>query len=215
MKPNYQLTFLRPAVLMLGLGAFLFLQSCSSTTRTATATYYPYGTSTYSAIFTPPSWAPATPGLSNVKYYYLPDCDAFYDASTQQFYSQSNGTWISSSAVPTTCSGLDLSTAYVVMLNSNTSNPWLNNAFYQSNYPGQSYGVYGTIVLGHNLISGVPKGYSLSPRGFNENTNSVVFAERAPDGTIYALQNVPMSSISTYMPPETHTYYFGGGYPTR
>ncbi len=215
MKPAFPFSFPRWSMLFVGLTAFLFLQSCSTTTRTATATYYPYGTSTYSAVYTPPSWAPSTTGLNLVKYYYLPDCDAYYDASSQQFFSRSNGTWISSSTVPSTCSNLDLSTAYVVMLNSNTNQPWLNNAFYESNYPPQSYSAYGNIVLGHNLIAGLPAGYSVSARGFNENTNSVIFAEQEPNGTVYALQNIPMTSISTYMPPETHVYYYGGGYPSR
>jgi hypothetical protein len=215
MKPQFPLPSVRLSAMILGLSALLILSSCSSTTRTATATYYPYGNSTYSAVYTPPSWAPSGQNLSLVKYYFIPDCDAYYDASTQQFYSMINGSWVSSSSAPSACSGQDLSTTYTVLLNSNTTAPWRNNAFYQANYPVQSYMGYGNIVLSHNLISGIPSGYTLSPRGFNENTNSVIFAERAPDGTTLALQNVPMTSISTYMPPETHIYYYGGGYPTR
>jgi hypothetical protein len=215
MKPSFPISFMRSSILMLGLGALLILSSCSSTSRTATATYYPYGNSTYSAVFTPPSWAPASENLSQVKYYFIPDCDAYYDASTQQFYSLNNGSWISSNTVPSACSGQDLSSAYTVLLNSNTSQPWLNNAFYQANYPVQSYMGYGNIVMSHNLISGIPPSYSLSPRGFNENTNSVIFLERGPDGNILSLQSVPMNSIATYMPPETHVYYYGGGYRSR
>ena len=217
MKPQYQLSLIstRWSMLLLGLCAFLFLQSCSTTSRTANATYYPYGNSSYSTVYTPPSWAPTTAGLNLVRYYYLPDCDAYYDASSQQFFSQNVSGWVASSSVPTSCSNLDLSTAYTIMLNSNTAQPWLNNTFYQSNYPPQSYNAYGSIVLAHNLISGIPSGYSLSPRGFNENSNSVIFTERAADGTVYAFQNVPMTSISTYMPTETHIYYYGGGYPSR
>ncbi len=215
MKPQSIFPRTRWSMLLLGLGALFIMQGCSSTTRTATASYYPSGNSTYSAVFTPPSWAPAGQNLSQVRYYFLADCDAYYDAATQQFYSQGNGAWISSYTVPTSCSGQNLSKAYTVLLRSNTVTPWLNNSLYQANYPVGSYTGYGNIVLGHNLIAGIPAGYSLSPRGFNENTNSVIFAERAPDGSLFALQNVPMSSISTYMPPETHIYYYGGGYPTR
>ncbi len=192
-------------------GSFLILQSCSSSTR---STYYPYGTTSYSAVYTPPSWAPASGNLTNVRYYYLPDCDAYYDASNQQFYSMSNGAWISSGSVPGSCAGTDLSQDFVVMLNNTTNQPWLNNSFYQSNYPTRAYDAYGNIVVSHNLINNLPQGYAVIPRAFNENTNDVIFVERDPSGNI-VLNTVPMSNISPYMPPESRGYYYGGGYPSR
>ncbi|HEY3874095.1 MAG TPA: hypothetical protein VGM92_01340 [Candidatus Kapabacteria bacterium] len=196
--------------------ALIFLSSCSSTTRTSGANYYPYGSSNYSVVYTPPSWAPANVNLSNVRYYYLPDCDAYYDASSQQFYSQDlNGSWSSNTSAPTSCSNLDLSTAYTVLLNSNASKPWLQNSFYQTNYPIHSYDVYGNIVLSHNLLSDLPANYSVTPRAFNENTNSVIFTTRDGNGNTIALRDVPMGAISTYMPSDTRSYYYGGGYPSR
>ena len=211
MKLQFPLSFLRRSGLIAGLGVMFILSACSSTTRT----YHPYGTTTYSSVITPPSWAPSSENLTNVRYYYLPDCGSYYDASTQQFYSQSNGAWISTSSVPPSCTGIDLSNAYTVLLNSTVSQPWLNNSFYQTNYPVHSYDQYGNIVLSNNLISDLPIGYAVAPRGFNENTNSVIFLERAPSGTSYVLRDVPMSSIATYMPSETHIYYYGGGYRSR
>ncbi len=213
MKSKYNVPFsARQSFLVAGLGAALILlASCSTTTRT---TYSPYGTSTAYTI-TPPSWAPTSENLTNVRYYYIPDCDAYYDASTQQYYSLSNGSWISTSSIPSSCSGTDLSNAYTVLLNSSVSQPWINNAFYQANYPPQSYDAYGNIVLTNHLIPDLNIGYSVTPRAFNENTNSVVFIERSPAGNSYVIRDVPMTSISTYMPASTHIYYYGGGIPSR
>ncbi len=210
MKTHY------PFSIGIGLVILVIVSGCSSTMRTSGANYYPYGTSTYSAVYTPPSWAPANENLSTIHYYFVPDCDVYYDAATQQFYSQQpNGSWSSSTSIPNSCSNVDLSTAYTVLLSSNVSQPWLNNSFYQTNYPIHSYDMYGNIVLSHNLIADLPSNYIVSPRAFNENTNSVIFITHDPNGSVVAFRDVPMGSISTYMPSDTKIYYYGGGYPSR
>src|SRR5437763_12412722 len=90
--------------------------SCSSSTRTTSSTYNPYGTTTYSSVITPPSWAPASGDISAVRYYFLSDCDAYFDAASQQYMYNSGGSWISSTTLPPGCSSLDLNNAYVVEL---------------------------------------------------------------------------------------------------
>jgi hypothetical protein len=196
--------------------AVFLLQSCSSTTHTLA--YNPYATATTtSAVYTPPSWAPAYANITNVHYYYFPDCDAYYDAANQQFYSLNSGAWTPSASVPSNCSNLDLNTAYTVMLNNNVSQPWTNDAFYRTNYPVHSYDQYGNIIATYNLVPDLPPGYEASARAFDENTNQVIFLGRNPSAISgsYVYRAVPMSAISPYMPPETHIYYYGGGYRSR
>jgi hypothetical protein len=187
------------------------LSSCSSSKYPSTQI------NTASNYYTPPTWAPALANINNVRYYYLPDCDAYYDAGTQQFTYMSNGTWISSGSTPAACSESDLNSSYVVLLNRNANNPWLNAAYYRSNYPIHSYDQYGNIVLNNHLIQDLPSNYTVAARAFDENTNSTVFLEQPQYSGNYGttITEVPMSSISVYMPAETRTFNYGAGTRSR
>ncbi|MDP4199039.1 MAG: hypothetical protein Q8922_14895 [Bacteroidota bacterium] len=190
------------------------IASCSSAPYTTTSTMY---SSAATAYLTPPSWAPAATGINQVRYYYLPDCDSYYDASTQQFTYFSQGSWISSTGTPPACATSDLSTSYIVLLNRNTVNPWLNASYYRKNYPIHSYDEYGNIVVSNHLIPDMPTNYTILPRAFNENANSLVVIEQPVyNGNYgYVTREIPMSSIATYMPPESKTFNYGSGYRSR
>src|ERR1043165_4821013 len=131
---HFRLALLGASALILALTAVL--SSCSSSPFATTHT------STYSNYYTAPEWAPAIANINNVRYYYLPDCDSYYDAGTQQFTYLSNGTWVTSGATLAACAASNLNNSYVVLIHRNAASPWLNAAYYRSNYPIHSYDQY-------------------------------------------------------------------------
>ena len=206
---HLRLALLGASALILALTAAL--SSCSRS---------PYATtknSTFSNYYTPPTWAPALASINNVRYYYIPDCDTYFDAGTQQFTYLSNGTWISTEATPAACAESDLSNSYIVFLDRNANNPWLNAAYYRSNYPVHSYDQYSNIVLNNHLITNLSSNYTVVARAFNENTNSIVFLEQPQYSGNYSVTvtEVPMSTIAVYMPPESRTFNYGAGTRSR
>lgn len=65
-------------------------------------------------IGTPPSWAPS--GYSNVRYYYLPDVESYYDVHTSKFIYISGDRWVSSSYLPRQYRNYDLNRGYKVVM---------------------------------------------------------------------------------------------------
>lgn len=66
-------------------------------------------------IGTPPAWGPV--GYSNVKYYYLPDVQAYYDVPSSQFIYIKNGKWFRSRYLPGNYRNYNLYNGYKVVLN--------------------------------------------------------------------------------------------------
>lgn len=54
---------------------------------------------------TPPVWAPAAP---QVKYYYLPDIETYYDVPAQRYIYLSKGSWVRSATLPNRYRDYDL-----------------------------------------------------------------------------------------------------------
>ncbi len=105
--------------------------------------------------YTNPVWAPAY--FPGVRYYYLPDIEAYYDLSNQDFVYLDNGQWMFSYGLPSIYAGFDLFGAFVVALDLDVFQPWMHHQFYVSNYPRFYYrSVYKDAELA-NI------------RGFNEN----------------------------------------------
>ena len=65
-------------------------------------------------IGTPPAWGPA--GYSDVRYYYLPDLETYYDVSTSNYIYISNGKWLRARTLPTAYRNYDLYSEYKVVL---------------------------------------------------------------------------------------------------
>ena len=63
----------------------------------------------------PPAWGPI--GYSNVKYYYLPDVQAYYDVPSSQFIYIKNGKWFRSRYLKGNYKNYDLYNGYKVVLN--------------------------------------------------------------------------------------------------
>jgi len=66
-------------------------------------------------IGTPPSWGPS--GYSDVRYYYLPDVQAYYDVPSSMFIYYEGGAWVRRSYLPNQYRNYDLYNGYKVVLN--------------------------------------------------------------------------------------------------
>ncbi|TPG34785.1 hypothetical protein [Flavobacterium pectinovorum] len=65
-------------------------------------------------IGTPPSWGPA--GYTDVRYYYLPDLETYYDVSTSNYVYLNNGRWVRTRSLPSAYRNYDLYGEYKVVL---------------------------------------------------------------------------------------------------
>ena len=141
--------------------------------------------------YAPPVWAPAYEG--QVRYYYLPDIQTYYDVYTRNFVYYDGFVWQQTAYLPPAYSSYNLNESYVVVLNSNVNQPWVNHSYYINNYPAgyynQSGGNYSQPINGaqpNNRVatvgnSPVPAGEQQyhRPRGFNENGKSPLYVKPA------------------------------------
>jgi hypothetical protein len=67
-----------------------------------------------SVTITPPEWGPV--GYTNVRYYYLPDVEAYYDINTSMFIYFNGAAWISAPSLPGPYASYDLYHGYKVVL---------------------------------------------------------------------------------------------------
>jgi len=121
---------------------------------------YTYVTPSAQVSYSNPSWAP--PYVSGVRYYYLPDIEAYYDLTTQEFVYLDNGQWSYSQNLPDIYAGFDLNTCFTVAIDFNTYQPWMHQQYYVSHYPRYYYRDY----YDHSNIPYV--------RGYNENSRSAI-----------------------------------------
>lgn len=89
---------------LIALGIFLFVSSLIQAQVSVNVNVGP-----------PPAWGPV--GYSNVKYYYLPDVQAYYDVPSSQFIYIKNGKWFRSRYLPGNYRNYDLYNGYKVVLN--------------------------------------------------------------------------------------------------
>lgn len=73
-------------------------------------------------IGTPPAWGPA--GYSDVRYYYLPDLEIYYDVQRTNYIYFSDNRWVRMSYLPSRYKNYDLYRGYKVVLQD-----------YRGNYP--------------------------------------------------------------------------------
>lgn len=93
----------------------------------------------------PPAWGPV--GYTNVRYYYLPDVQAYYDNANGNFIYYGNGVWIRSAALPLQYRSYDLYRGYkVVMTDYHGESPFIYYPQYKVKYKkGYSAGPQKTI----------------------------------------------------------------------
>ncbi|MBF4488059.1 hypothetical protein [Flavobacterium sp. CSZ] len=65
-------------------------------------------------IGTPPSWGPV--GYTDVRYYYLPDLETYYDVNTSNYVYLNNGRWVRTRSLPSAYRNYDLYSHYKVVL---------------------------------------------------------------------------------------------------
>jgi hypothetical protein len=172
--------------------------------------------------YVPPPWAPPYDNVSTVRYYYLPDYDMYYDVWDGTFwYLGPDGAWVSSEGPPPQYAGIDLSSAFVVLIDRDIDRPWMNERYYRENYPAHGYDHYRDIVVHNRIVTNTAPGHELVPRAFNENTNRVSFMQRpiakpdappAPSTYHRVVHEVPMKSISPSMPAASRSFNYGRGY---
>ena len=84
-------------------------------------------------IGTPPLWGPV--GYSDVRYYYLPDVEAYYDVQASMFIYNVGGTWVHRSYLPSRYRGYDLYGGYkVVMRDYRGNRPYTHFTDYRHRY---------------------------------------------------------------------------------
>lgn len=80
-----------------------------------------------------PSWGPA--GYSDVRYYYLPDLETYYDVQTSKYIYLSNNRWVQSSRLPARYRDYDLHKGYKVVMKGYRGNtPYANFKDYKKKY---------------------------------------------------------------------------------
>lgn len=104
-----------------------------------------------------PDWGPI--GYPDVRYYYIPDVQAYYDRNWAMFTFMNNGVWISRYQLPVVYRNYDLYSGYkVVLVGYKGHNPHKNHHSYKLKYP-----------KGYN--AGVQKTMKPNPKKYNGNKN--------------------------------------------
>lgn len=81
----------------------------------------------------PPQWGPA--GYSNVRYYYLPDVESYYDIHTSKFIYNNGVGWIHRANLPAKYRNYDLYSGYkVVMTDYSGNKPYTTYKTYKTKY---------------------------------------------------------------------------------
>jgi hypothetical protein len=97
-------------------------------------------------IGNPPLWGPV--GYPAVRYYYIPDVEAYYDVTSSQFIYFNGISWIHRAQLPSRYKNYDLYHGYkVVMIDYHGNKPYTNfknyKIKYAKGYKGQTQQTYG------------------------------------------------------------------------
>lgn len=103
-------------------------------------------------IGSPPAWGPA--GYSEVRYYYLPDIDTYYDVSNGQYIYVNNGGWTRATVLPAAHRRYNLYNGYkVVLTDYRGATPYIYYKTHKVKYPkGYKHG--------HQKTIGLPPGHA-------------------------------------------------------
>lgn len=82
---------------------------------------------------TPPQWGPV--GFTEVRYYYLPGVEAYYDVQTSLFIYSSGGVWVHRNSLPLRYRNYDLYSGYkVVMSDYRGDTPYIHFSDHKAKY---------------------------------------------------------------------------------
>jgi len=157
---------------MLTLAGF---QSCMTTA------YVPARTTTVvRREVVPPPWAPQYDNVEQVRYYYLPDVEMYYDVWDHEYIYLHDGNWVFTASYPSYYNEYDVNTAFVVVLDRNVNEPWRTHQSYVSHYPRYYYrSVYDNRDNRRNSNTTVINNYG-GVRGFNENVRTPIYRNQQP-----------------------------------
>ena len=77
-----------------------------------------------------PIWGPV--GYDYVEYYYIPDCDAYYDVPNRVYIYFDNGVWVHRPYLPPRYRNVDIYRVHKVVINDR--DPWLRHKRYHNHY---------------------------------------------------------------------------------
>ena len=164
--------------------AALLLAACASGPQGETANDTP------SESYVPPDWAPPYDNVSEIRYYYMPDYEMYYDVWDGSFWYQNGGGWAAYPGLPSQFVGADLGATFIVLIDRDISRPWEHHGYYRDNYPHHSYDHYRDIVVQNRVVRDIAPGHELVPRAFNENNNKVTFMQ-------HPIQNIAPSAVAS------------------
>jgi len=121
-------------------------------------------------IGSPPPWGPA--GYSQIRYYYLPDVQAYYDVQTSMFIYFGSGVWLHRTYLPTRYRNYDLYGGYKVVMSDYRGNtPYIHYKEHKAKY-GRGYHGPAQKTIGNRPEKGnKKKGYSKDRSDNNSNRN--------------------------------------------
>ncbi|WDO11901.1 hypothetical protein MH928_11230 [Flavobacterium sp. WW92] len=114
-------------------------------------------------IGNPPAWGPV--GYTDVRYYYIPDIETYYDIQTSDYIYISKGKWIHGRTLPVAYRNYDLYGGYKVVLTDYRGNtPYANfkahKIKYAKGYKGKPQKTIGAKPgKGNNKAQGKAKGH--------------------------------------------------------
>lgn len=122
----------------------------------------------------PPQWGPA--GYDNVKYYYLPDVEAYYDVPSSMFIYYNGVSWVHRSYLPSRYRNYDLYSGYKVVMSDYRGNtPYRNFRVHKKQYakgyhghPQPTYGQRPAPGQGNKNVKNYSK--SQSNQSFDRNS---------------------------------------------
>lgn len=138
-------------------------------------------------IGSPPAWGPS--GYSQVRYYYLPDVQAYYDISSARFIYLHNGNWIHRSYLPSRYRGYDLYSGYKVVMKTYKGNaPYIHYNYHKGHYKKGYKGRGPQKTIGHKPGKGNAKpnpgsGNKKASPGKAKSHNSPSHKKASPGGS--------------------------------
>lgn len=82
----------------------------------------------------PPAWGPA--GYTDVRYYYIPDVESYYDVGTREYIYIKKGKWVRATALPVVYKSYNLYNGYkVVVTDYKGATPYIYYKTHKVKYP--------------------------------------------------------------------------------
>jgi hypothetical protein len=144
-----------------------------------------------------PVWAPPYIYVNEVHYYYFPDYMVYYDVFAQNYYYFDGYSWIHVITLPSIpiYSAFNPYSAYIVVMNRTTYQPWIRHDYYEQQYPS---GYYNTMYAPRQTL-----GANTVLRAYDENQSRPMFIDKRSNKEVtvkYDVRNTPRSNAQVQNP---------------